>query len=103
MVGVSDPGRWHRQGRVRGRPDLDLDRGSEGRAGGSGDRVRDSVGEEIRRSGGVAGWAWWVGPVGGCGLLGRSPVGGFAFSFFLALFFVFCFLFFIYFLLISVL
>ena len=32
-AGVSDPGRWHRQGRVRGRPDLDLDRGSEGRVG----------------------------------------------------------------------
>ena len=62
------------------------------REGGEGDRGRNrvewgaarvSVGEEIRRIGGVAGWAWWVGPVGGCGLLGRSPVGGgFAFSFF---------------------
>ena len=79
---------------MRGRPDLDLDRGSEGRVGERGS------GEGIRRSGGGAGWAWWVGPVGGCGLLGRSPVGGLLSLFFC---FVFCFLFFIYFLLISVL
>ena len=51
-------------------------------------RVRVSVGEEITRSGGVAGWAWWVGPVGP--VVSWAEARGVSLPFFWSFVFLFC-------------